>query len=204
MVQTILLAYSLMAQAEPVAVISLYNPTAWAAPLLVEVPAGSIAAPGLLDWRTARLQAGQQAIPFDIREGRAHWRTHFLPVRENPHAEDLLVFSCAVPPGQWLRVQVFEGASPVPENGEHLHRENGKCAITYPGMKAAVDEGSGRLLELIREGGSLLTAPMSIDTLKLTDENPYTFSGGFAAGYADPADPNAPRITLGKSEPGAG
>ena len=151
-----------------------------------------------------RLEAFEQPIPFDVREGGAHRRARFTAVNERPRAEDLLVFSCIVPPEEWVRVQVFEGACAASEHGEHLRRENGRCMIAYPGMTAVVEEESGRLLEFDRDGELLLTGPMAIDALKLTDENPYTFSGEFAAGYADRADPNSPRITPGASEAAAG
>ena len=59
---------------EPVATIALYNPTGYRGPIMAEVPTGSIAAPGLIDWARTRLMAGDEEIPFAIREGRAHWR----------------------------------------------------------------------------------------------------------------------------------
>ena len=68
----VLLAHSLNARAEPVATVSLYNPTEYTGPILVEVPTGAVAAPGLLDWGTTGLRAGEEEIPFGIREGKAH------------------------------------------------------------------------------------------------------------------------------------
>ena len=98
------------AGAEPVARIELYNPTGWDGATVVEVPVGRVAAPGLIPWDQVRLVVDGREVPFAIREGRPHWKADLIaPIRE-PRAEDLLVFACAVPPGEWVTVGVVPGA----------------------------------------------------------------------------------------------
>ena len=54
---------------ETVATIALYNPTGYRGPIMIEISTGRIAAPGIIDWRRARLMAGEEEIPFAIRAG---------------------------------------------------------------------------------------------------------------------------------------
>jgi hypothetical protein len=184
--------------AEPVAVVSLFNVTTWKGPLVVEVPTGRIATPGLLDWRRVQLQVGGQTLPFSIREGRAHWQTRARTPITMPHAEDLLVFTCAVPPGEWARVQVL--ASEASNPAKHLVRARGRYAIAYDSLRAVIDEASGQLRELSFMGEPLLAGPLTTTVNRLSKEAPYGSSGAFGPGYADPADPTPPKITVNRRE----
>jgi hypothetical protein len=77
-----------MLQAAPaapaVAAFRVYNSTAWEGSVPVEVPVGSIATPGLIDWGAVTLMSGDKEIPFSIREGRAHWKSQLTIVSLSP------------------------------------------------------------------------------------------------------------------------
>jgi hypothetical protein len=185
-------------EAEPVAAISLFNVTTWQGPQVVEIPTGSIATPGTLDWRRVHLQLGGQTLPFSIREGRAHWQTRLQTPIKVPSAEDLLVFNCAVPPGEWARVRVLAGGPPRPT--KHLRREHGKYIVVYDAFRAAVDETSGQLCELSFMGEPLLSGPLTTTINRLSEAAPYEFSGSFGPGYADPADSAGPKVSVNRRE----
>ena len=91
------------------ATIRLYNPTPCVDSGLVEVPVGSLATPGEIDWSHARLMHDGHEVPFAIREGRPHWKALFTAPVVQPRAEDLLVFACAIPPGVWMELEVVPG-----------------------------------------------------------------------------------------------
>ena len=181
---------------DPLAVISLFNPTTWKGPMVVEVPTGRIASPGLVDWRHVSLRLGHRTIPFAVRAGCAHWRTQFVAPVVSPRAEDLLVFACTVPPGEWARIQVFRESSPGHARSEHLARKNGQATIAYPGIRAVIDEATGLLRELSFREESLLSGPLRMGVTKLSKAAPYELVGAFAVGYAFPGDPGAPRIKV--------
>lgn len=191
------------AGAEPVAAISLYNPTEWQAPFLVEIPTGKIAAPDLLDWRSLRLHAPQGVIPFALREGRAHWKTRFTSPVEHPRAEDLLVFMCEVPPGEWVKIEVHEDPPLASDKTNALTREKDLCTISYSNIQAVIDESTGQLRELTCDKEPLIIEPLSIKVNKLDESKAYELVGGFGPGYADPADPNAPHIKVNLADPAA-
>ncbi len=78
-----------------------YNPTAWDGPVVLEIPIGRIASPGILDWENVRLVRDGREIPFAIREGTPHWKANLVAPVKEPRAEDLLVFSTVLPPATW-------------------------------------------------------------------------------------------------------
>ena len=76
----------------------------------VEIPAGRLAAPGLIDWSQARLRTEDgRDVPFSIREGRPHWKARLAAPITAPRAEDLIVFSFAAPQRAWSRIDVVPG-----------------------------------------------------------------------------------------------
>ena len=98
--------------------IRLHNPTAWARPVPIEVPVGKLAAPGRIDWSRVRLVTGDgKDVPFALREGRPHWKARLTAPVTAPRAEDLLVFSCPVPPGRWARLDLVDGPFPLDQPG---------------------------------------------------------------------------------------
>ena len=174
---------------EPVAVLSLFNVTTWRGPQVVEVPTGSIATPGSLDWRRVKLQVGGQTLPFSIREGRAHWQTRSRAPITVPRAEDLLVFTFAVPPGEWARVRVLVNGASHPTN--HLTRNHGQYIIAYDALRAVIDETSGQLRELSFMDEPLLAGPLTNTINRLAEAAPYEFSGAFGPGFAEQAVPDS-------------
>ena len=157
----------------------LYNPTHFQGPTLVEIPTGRLATPGLIDWNQHRLTLGDEEVPYTIREGRAHWKAHLTAPIETPRAEDLLVFWCAVPPGEWAEVQVVPGA---PDRAPALTRENGTLAVRYPCVEAAIDEASGMLTALTLTGAPVLDGPMTLSAWPLPAD-PFEYTGNIGPGY---------------------
>ncbi len=190
------LSYVAQPSEAAVATICLYNPTSWTGVQVVEVSTGSIGASDLLDWNRVRLLQEGKTIPFALKEGSAHWGRRFGAPLERPRAEDLLVFLCAVPPGEWVRVQVSEDTPGAAEVPEHVFRENGVCNIRYAGVNVAIDEASGQLRDYSWQGTALLTGPLSIAVSRLADASAYEFVGTFGPGYAHPGDPGAPRVRI--------
>jgi hypothetical protein len=137
--------------------IRLYNPTQWAHQTVVEVPAGHLATPGLINWRKVSLVCGGQNVPFSLREGRAHWRATLVPVID-PRAEDLLVFNIAVPPNTWLQVDVVNGQR---EEESALTREGNQIVVSYPNLRVVIDRLTGMLIQVEAFSTPLLAAPMS-------------------------------------------
>ncbi len=177
------------------AAISLYNPTQWDGALPVEIPTGRIASPGLIDWKKVHLQSDGEIIPFAIREGRAHWRATLEAPLKGVLAEDLLVFSCAIPPGAWLRIEVRQGAA---ESPTALTKDEKRILVSYPSANAAFDSSTGALLEFTARGESLLKAPF-LPVMHRLGEKGYDFSGEFASGYQTPAI----EMDLGDALPGS-
>jgi hypothetical protein len=166
-----------------VAAIRLHNPTSWDASTVVEVPTGRIAAPRLVDWANVRLVSEGKEIPFALREGRAHWKARLTAPITSPRAEDLLVFSCAVPPGEWMQVDLVQGK---PDRTSALTRENGRIRVQYPHVEAVIDESTGLLMRLSAYGEQVLERPLSIVPYTLKDAG-HKFSGSFGPGYSEPA-----------------
>ncbi len=146
-------------QAQPSAHLDIYNPIDWCAPVVVEVPVGQIAAPGLIDWDNVRLMQKGKEIPFSIREGRPHWKSRLLAPVAKPRAEDLLVFSLPVAPNTWVRVDVVSGR---PSLASALSRQSGQLLIRYADLKVTVDETTGMLLQVTAACGDVLEQPLSI------------------------------------------
>ena len=166
---------------EPLAAIRLYNPTLCADSGLVEVPVGSLATPGEIDWKQVRLMHGDEEVPFAIREGRTHWKAHFTAPVSQPRAEDLLVFSCAVPPHAWTQLTIVPGPQ---RHVSTLAPKEGRLAVSYPNLHVVIEEATGRLVELTAYDQPLLTEAMAISCFKLQDGKP-------------PArQPLTPRVTL--------
>lgn len=167
----------------PVADIALYNPTAWDRPGLVEVPVGRIGAPVSIDWTDVHLECAGQVLPHAIREGRAHWNARLTAPVLNIRPEDLLVFSCAVPPGAWVHVALVPGRA---ENGKsELEEREGRWTVSYSDFRVAIDAKTGLLQECVAYGESLLTTPFSITPFRLLDPG-YVMKGTWGVGY-DPA-----------------
>ena len=168
---------------KPLAAISLYNPTQWEGALPVEIATGRIASPGLVDWSNVHLQAGGESIPFALREGRAHWKATLETPLKDVRAEDLLVFSCAVPPSTWRRIEIRPGAA---ESASALTRDGERILATYPIANAAFDAATGALLAFNAGGESLMKAPFHPVVRRLGAKG-YTFTGAFASGYQTPS-----------------
>lgn len=143
----------------PVASLRVYNPTAWDGPVVLEIPTGRIASPGVLDWERTRLVHDGREIPFAIREGTPHWKTRLVAPIEEPRAEDLLVFSIVAPPAVWLEINVLPGER-MRQSALSVNR--GRLTIAYPDMKVVVDEATGALVELETSGQGILERPMAI------------------------------------------
>lgn len=159
--------------------IRFYNPTGFTAPALVEIPTGRLASPGLIDWSTHHLELNGEVIPSTIREGRAHWKSTLTAPVAAPRAEDLLVFWCAVPPGEWREVQVVAGA---PDSTSAIEQGNGVIVVRYPGLEVSIDAASGMLNGLSLGGESLLEAPMSVAASALASD-PFQYTGSIGPGY---------------------
>ncbi len=187
-------------EGDAVAVISLFNPTNWSGPLTVEVPTGRIATPGLLDWRGVRLQVGTRVVPFALRSGRAHWQTNSAAPVATPRAEDLLVFSIAAAPNQWVSVRVLRGSASSSGDTTHLVRKDGRARLVYDEVTAVIDEATGTLWEFSFRGESLLTGPMGIEVTRLSASAPYELVGSLNPGYAYSGEPSAPTIKVNRGE----
>ncbi len=159
--------------------IRLYNPTEFTGPALVEIPTGRLASPGLADWSTHHLEVNGEVLPHALREGRAHWKSALTAPIDTPRAEDLLVFWCTVPPGEWVEVEVVSGAS---NSAAALEIADGKIAIRYPGVEALIDESTGVLTSLSIGDESMIAAPMTITASTLA-EAPFQYTGNIGPGY---------------------
>ena len=129
-------ATTFASQATPLASIDLYNPTASTAPVAVEVPVGSIAAPGVIDWANARLILDGKEVPYCIREGRVHWKARLTAPVTEPRAEDLLVFSTPLPTGTWVRANIVPGKRMT----AGLTRSAGDCVVAYPKLRVLINK----------------------------------------------------------------
>lgn len=177
--------------AKALATLNLYNPTGWERGSTIEVPTGSLGAPGLIDWSTVRLMSGGREIPFALREGRVHWKARLTAPVRKPRAEDLLVFAAAVPSGQWVKVEVVPGK---PAAEDHLTRKDGAVSVAYPGLLVTVDEASGMLTRLEAAGENLLAGPLALHALALGEPG-LTCSDGMGPGFT-----NLTTITLKKNK----
>jgi len=88
---------AMAADATPLAMIRLYNPTSWDGPAIVEASIGRIASPEALQWDRVRLVIDGQDVPFAFREGSPHWKADLVAPLATLRSEDLLVFPCRVP-----------------------------------------------------------------------------------------------------------
>ncbi len=167
------------AYAEPLAALRLFNPTAWQGPTAVEVPVGSIAAPTVIDWSKTQLICDGRILPFAIREGRAHWKSELKSPGPQPRSEDLLVFTCDVPPGKWAQVDVISG---TPEETPVVDRKDGRMSIESPGGRVVIDERTGCLLSWEACGTPLLSAPFTVTPCRLSEDG-YQLKGPFGCGY---------------------
>jgi hypothetical protein len=167
----------------PLAVVSLYNPTQWDGTLPVEVPTGRIASPGQIDWTNVHLQADGENISFALREGRAHWKATLESPAKGLRADDLLVFSCAVPPDTWHRIEIRTGSVPSPSA---LTRDENRVTVAYPSSSATFDPSTGALLAFNVPGEPLLKAPF-LPVMHRLGVKRYAFTGAFASGYQTPS-----------------
>ena len=146
--------------------IRLHNPTGWEGATCVEVPIGSLATPGLIDWTRVRLVADDgRDVPFALREGRPHWKARLVAPIVDPRAEDLLVFDCPVRPGGRVRLDIVPG-SPVtePATGD----DKGQAVVSYPGLRVTVDPTTALLVGVEAAGKPLLRAPLSVAFRKMS------------------------------------
>lgn len=164
---------------EAVASIRLYNPTDYSGLSLVEIPVGPIASPGIIDWDQHRLMHAGEEVPFSIREGRAHWKAALTAPINAPRAEDLLVFWCDAPPGEWVEVQIVPGA---PDRTSMMVREGETITVRYPDVEAVVDAQSGMLAALNFFGESAIDGPMTLDAWPLPPD-PFQYAGSIGPGY---------------------
>lgn len=169
---------------QPVASISLHNPTQWDGPALVEIPTGRIGSPGSIDWDRVHLEYEGKEVPFAIREGCAHWKAALTAPVLDVRAEDLLVFSVAVPAGTWKHVNIVSGGTQPAANP--VQERNGRVTVTYPGLRAAIDSASGALQELEAYGESLIAAPFSVTPFRLA-ESGHELKGPYGPGYCTTA-----------------
>jgi len=160
----LMLVMAAAAHGRPLARIHLYNPTDWDRPTPVEVPVGRAASPGLIRWDRVSLWLGKREVPFAIREGRPHWRAALIPPGGDPRAEDLLVFSCAVPPRAWATVDVL---SRERQRKSALHRDADGLVVSYPGLRVTVDAASGLLARVDALGAAVLQGPMKAQVYRL-------------------------------------
>jgi hypothetical protein len=165
--------------AESPARIRLFNPTTWSGPVTVEVSVGRIAAPGVIDWSQVQLTCRGRTVPFAFRSGVAHWKGDVSAVPSPPRAEDVLVFDCDVPPGEWVQLEFVSAASARTTFGK---REEGYITLEYAGVRAVIDEGTGCLVAWELNGSALLGAPFSVTPYRLAGDG-YILKGPFACGY---------------------
>lgn len=176
---TLILAasFALGAHADPM--IRLYNPTEFRGPALVEIPTGRLASPGLIDWSTHHLELNGEVVPHALREGRAHWKSTLTAPVTSPRAEDLLVFWCAVPPGEWVELKVVPKA---PKDKSALEYSAGVFTVIYPGLGAVIDEATGMLTSLTLHGESILGGHLTATASTLAPE-PFQYTGSIGPGY---------------------
>ncbi len=157
----------------PLAQMRLYNPTTWDGAAWVEVPTGRLASPGLIDWGHVRLVLDGREVPFAIREGRPHWRAALAAPVPTPRAEDLLVFSCAVPPAAWATLSVVRG---TPDRASHLSRIGQDLLITYDAVRVRIRAESGLLQSVTTGGGKPIAGPLTAQAFVVaqTDGAPRT------------------------------
>ncbi|MCU0962516.1 MAG: glycoside hydrolase family 20 zincin-like fold domain-containing protein, partial [Pirellulaceae bacterium] len=185
-----LLVWSLVAQlpatgqtAPAVPAIGLYNPTPWEVAVPVEIPTGRLAAPGLVDWTQVHLECAGVTVPHALRSGRATWQRATADRRPAPRAEDLLVFSCAVPARQWVHVQVVPGAvAGVPA----LRHESGKLVVTAGDTRVVIDQETASLESWEAWGTPLLERPLRVTAVRLLDPG-YALEGYLSVGYTTAA-----------------
>ena len=164
---------------DPIAEISLYNPTAYAGPIMAEVPIGRIAAPSVVNWRKVHLTDGSKEIPFSIREGRAHWNAALKASDAPVRAEDILVLSCKVAPNTWKRIQVHPGHRP---SKSAISRIKKTVTVSYPNVRLVVDDNTGALLHFKALGEEMLEASFLPTVHKLGGKG-YELQGEFGPGY---------------------
>lgn len=147
--------------------IRLFNPTSSRMSAVVEIPTGSMATPGLIDWNNVRLESEGKQIPFSIREGKAHWRSSFKGAVKNPLPEDLLVFNHQVDPGKWAVITFVKGSSKTPSP---LTRRKGNILVAYPRVTVSINEKTGMLSSILAFGDSLVIAPLQAQFFKVSED----------------------------------
>jgi hypothetical protein len=178
------------------ATIRLYNPTQWTYQTFVEVPAGQLAAPGLIDWRKVRLVCDGRDVSFSLREGRAHWRASLVPVTD-PRAEDLVVFTINVPPGTWSQVDVVSGQR---NEKSALTRADGQLVVSYPNLKVVINQLTAMLVQVKAFSAELLATPMSADGFQV-EEGVIEHSEASALGFERLLTYSHQRVRLKKDLP---
>ncbi|MBL7697459.1 MAG: hypothetical protein JNK79_04855 [Chitinophagaceae bacterium] len=137
--------------------VQLYNPTGAELSSVIEIPTGSIASPGLINWNNVHFELSGKPVPFAIREGKAHWKAALSAPVRNPRPEDLLVFSLKVPPGTWSSLILADG--PL-KPASHITRRNENIFVVYDNMSVSLNERTGMLNSVSAFGDSLLSGPM--------------------------------------------
>jgi len=160
------------APAAVLASLRLYNPTAWAGPVPIEVPVGKLAAPGLIDWARVRLVTGDgKDVPFALHEGRPHGKARLTAPVATPRAEDLLVFSCPVPPGRWVRLDLVDGSQGAgsvlaPTDRTSSEKDDDRLVVSYPDLQVTVDRATGLLVGISAFGKPVLDGPLAMTFVK--------------------------------------
>ena len=116
------------------AAIRLYNPGESNLPAVVEVAAGSIATPGLIDWENVHLEYNGKTIPFSIREGKAHWKAELRTPIVNPAPEDLIVFTVPSLSKKWMQINVVNGVAKTHSSIKRKGRTNISFLPQYEGF----------------------------------------------------------------------
>lgn len=177
------LVYAEVPHNRAIAIIRVYNPTKCGEPSIVEIPVGDLATPSLVNWENVHLRYKGEALPFALREGKAHWKADLRAPIKKPRAEDLLVFTIRVPSEQWSEVELVTGLS-KPQAA--LIRRGGSMVISYPNMKVVIGEQTGLLTGLEAYGESILSQPLGLKCFEV-GEGIVKHEGGMASGYHRPA-----------------
>ncbi len=177
---------------EPTPHIDLYNPSDWRGPVVVEVPVGQIAVPGLIDWHAARLMCKGVEVPYAIREGRAHWKARLVAPVAKPRAEDLLVFSLPVAPHAWARVDIVAGK---PCHAPALSHQDDKLLVRYGDLKVTIDQATGMLLRIATADEDILEQPLSIRFRAVKGGSPAAKTGRSASHVELVSSSSTPAMT---------
>ncbi len=181
------------------------NPTRSGAAISVEIPIGRLATPGQVDWSQVHLECDGETVPHALRRSGATGPTASDDAPHGGRADDLLVFTCAVPPGQAADVRVVPGAAPAASTLQH---EAGKLTASAGESRVVIDPQTATLVSWEAGGVPLLARPLSVTAARLADPG-YTWEGNLSIGYTtaaihlhkDAVAPIAVRLAEARSTP---